>query len=98
LYGISQIPYYLSPMAVKLNAYVAAYHRDLGFVPVSREIYRSQYSSKALFRRMVLMSFLCYFVLSLKLLYDTMGKGVLDKRAGAGKFSFQGISCCSSWA
>src|SRR5690606_19898650 len=81
LYGISQTPYYLSPMAVKLNSYVAAFHRELGFVPVPGEFHRTQYFSKDLFRWMVLLSFLLYFVLSLRLLYGTLGKGALGKKA-----------------
>ena len=88
LYGISQIPYYLAPLAVKLNSYVAAYHQHLGFIPVPRGPYPAQYFSKDLFRWMVLLSFLLYFVLSLKLLYDTLGKRVLYKRTQAGKFTF----------
>ena len=88
LYGISQTPYYLSPMAVKLNSYVAAFHRELGFVPVPGEFHRTQYFSKDLFRWMVLLSFLLYFVLSLRLLYGTLGKGALGKKAREGKFTF----------
>lgn len=87
-YGITQIPYYLAPMAVKLNAYVAAYHRELGFVPVARELYRPQYFSKDIFRWLVLLSFLFYFILSLKLLFGALGKGGLHKRSPVGKFSF----------
>src|SRR5690606_25445804 len=88
LYAFSQIPYYVSPLAVKVNAYVAAYHHHLGFIAVPAELYPTQYLSKDLFRWMVLLSFLLYFVLSLRLLIGTVGKQLLAKRAQPGKFTF----------
>ncbi|SRR5690606_22571702 len=74
LYAISQIGYYGSPMEVRLNAYLAAYHSDLGFVEVPGDFDRSFYFWKDHFRWMVVLSFVFYFILSVRLLIRNMDR------------------------
>ncbi len=75
LYAVSQINYYLSPIEVKLNAYLGAYHRDLGFVDVPGNMNYSYHIIKDHFRWLVLFSFAFYLVLSLLLVIKTRKKG-----------------------
>jgi len=87
LYAVSQIGYYTSPMEVRLNAYLAAYHGNLGFVEVPRDYDRSFYLLKDHFRWMVLLSFVFYFILSMKLLFRNMGRAQ-GGRSRVGKYAF----------
>ena len=75
LYAVSQINYYLSPVQVKLNAYLGAYHRDLGFIEVPEGIDFSYHHIKDEFRWLVLVSFAFYLILSLLLVLKTRKKG-----------------------
>lgn len=74
LYAVSQFNYYLSPIQVKLNAYLGAYHRDLGFVDVPVNMNYSYHIIKDYFRWLVLASFAYYLVLSLLLVLKTRKK------------------------
>ena len=80
LYAISQINYYLSPIEVKLNAYLGAYHRDLGFVEVPGDMDYSYHFIKDQFRWLVLFSFAFYLVLSLLLVIKTRKKGWISPK------------------
>lgn len=75
LYVISQFNYYTSPVEVKLNAYLSAYHRSLGFVDVPEGFDYSYHYIKDQFRWLVLFSFAFYLVLSLMLVIKTRKKG-----------------------
>ncbi|MFT0714341.1 helix-turn-helix domain-containing protein [Flagellimonas lutimaris] len=89
LYAISQINYYLSPIEVKLNAYLGAYHRDLGFVEVPGDMNYSYHFIKNQFRWLVLFSFAFYLVLSLLLVIKTRKKGwVSPKNIKVDKYIF----------
>lgn len=66
-YAVSQIPYSISPMEVKLNAYLGAYHRDLGFVEVPGDVSYSYHVIKDEFRWILLFSFAFYLFLSVRL-------------------------------
>ncbi|MCK0161520.1 helix-turn-helix domain-containing protein [Allomuricauda sp. F6463D] len=75
LYAVSQTNYYSSPIEVKLNAYLGAYHRELGFVDVPGNMNYSYHLIKNQFRWLVLFSFAFYLVLSLLLVIKTRKKG-----------------------
>ncbi|MBW8242210.1 AraC family transcriptional regulator [Muricauda oceani] len=75
LYAISQINYYLSPVQVKLNAYLGAYHRNLGFLEVPGDMDYSYHYIKDEFRWLVLLSFAFYLILSLLLVLKTRKRG-----------------------
>ncbi|MGN7512952.1 MAG: helix-turn-helix domain-containing protein [Allomuricauda sp.] len=68
LYLISQFNYYVSPVEVKLNAYLGAYHRNLGFIDVPGDMNYFYHHFKDQFRWLVLFSFAFYLILSLLLL------------------------------
>lgn len=74
-YVVSQFNYYTSPVEVKLNAYLSAYHRSLGFVDVPEGFDYSYHYIKDQFRWLVLFSFAFYLVLSLMLVIKTRKKG-----------------------
>ncbi|MDF0715181.1 helix-turn-helix domain-containing protein [Muricauda sp. 334s03] len=65
----------MSPVEVKLNAYLSAYHRNLGFVDVPDGIDFSYHYIKDQFRWLVLFSFAFYLILSLLLVIKTRKKG-----------------------
>ncbi|AEM70013.1 transcriptional regulator, AraC family [Allomuricauda ruestringensis DSM 13258] len=75
LYAVSQVNYYLGPIEVKLNAYLGAYHRDLGFVDIPGNMNYSYHFIKDQFRWLVLFSFAFYLVLSLLLVIKTRKRG-----------------------
>jgi len=89
LYAVFQINYYLSPAEVKLNAYLGAYHRDLGFIDVPGNINYSYHYIKDQFRWLVLFSFAFYLALSLLLVIKTKKKGwVAPKHIKVDKYIF----------
>jgi len=75
LYLVSQINFYLSPVQVKLNAYLGAYHRNLGFLEVPGNMDYSYHYVKDQFRWLVLLSFAFYLILSLLLVLKTRKRG-----------------------
>ncbi|NDV15141.1 helix-turn-helix domain-containing protein [Muricauda sp. TY007] len=75
LYVVSQVNYYLGPIQVKLNAYLGAYHRNLGFVDIPGNMNYSYHFIKDQFRWLVLFSFAFYLALSLLLVIKTRKRG-----------------------
>ena len=75
LYAISQFNYYTSPVEVKINAYLGAYYRNLGFLDVPDTMDYSYHFIKDKFRWLVLLNFALYLFLSLKLVLKTRKKG-----------------------
>nr|WP_297787126.1 helix-turn-helix domain-containing protein [uncultured Allomuricauda sp.] len=89
LYLITQINYYVSPVEVKLNAYLGAYHRNLGFIDVPGDMNYFYHHIKDRFRWLVLFSFAFYLVLSLLLVIKTRKKGwVSPKNIKVDKYIF----------
>ncbi len=80
LYAVSQVNYYLSPIQVKLNAYLGAYHQDLGFVDIPGNMNYSYHFIKDQFRWLVLFSFAFYLVLSLLLVIKTRKRGWMSPK------------------
>ncbi len=80
LYLLTQIQYLLSPEAIKLNAYLGAYHRDLGFVPDPVDFDYSYHHIKDHFRWLVLSSFVFYLFLTAKLVWKANKKGKMSTR------------------
>ncbi|MBO6532900.1 MAG: helix-turn-helix transcriptional regulator [Muricauda sp.] len=75
LYVISQVNFYTSPIEVKINAYLGAYHNDLGFLEVPGTMDYSYHHIKDQFRWLVLISFAFYLILSLLLVLKSRKKG-----------------------
>ena len=89
LYGLSQINYYLSPIEVKLNAYVDAYHSYLGFVDVPEPHNYGYHHIKDRFRWLVLGSMLFYLLLSARLVFKSKHKkGLSPKNVKIDKYLF----------
>ncbi|NVN17410.1 helix-turn-helix domain-containing protein [Muricauda sp. HICW] len=75
LYLISQFNYYTSPIEVKINAYLGAYYRNLGFLDVPKAVDYSYHLIKDEFRWLVLLSFTFYLILSIILVIKSWKKG-----------------------
>ncbi|WP_108246023.1 helix-turn-helix domain-containing protein [Muricauda brasiliensis] len=75
LYLISQFNYYTSPIEVKINAYLGAYYRNLGFLDVPKTMDYSYHHIKDEFRWLVLLSFTFYLILSIILVIKSWKKG-----------------------
>lgn len=75
LYLISQFNYYTSPIEVKINAYLGAYYRNLGFLNVPKAVDYSYHHIKDEFRWLVLLSFTFYLILSIILVIKSWKKG-----------------------
>lgn len=75
LYVISQMNFYTSPIEVKINAYLGAYHSNLGFLEVPGTMDYSYHHIKDQFRWLVLISFAFYLILSLLLVLKSRKKG-----------------------
>lgn len=89
LYGISQTGYLLSPIQVKYNAYLGAYHRDLGYLDVPDGVSYSYHFIKNKFRWLVLVSFTFYFVLTTRLVLKARKKGLVSpKNIKVDKYKF----------
>ncbi|NKI31612.1 helix-turn-helix domain-containing protein [Croceivirga thetidis] len=76
-YLISQIGYYLSPLSVKLNAYLGAYYQDLTFAQTPDDYNYGYHVIKDEFRWLILFNFLLYLYLSIRL--------VIKKSKASGK-------------
>lgn len=74
-YALSQIYYYVSPMEVKVNAYLGAYYQNLGFLDVPDGVNRSYHIIKDHFRWLVLLSCTLYLVLSSRLILKSKKNG-----------------------
>lgn len=88
LYALSQIPYYLAPLEVKVNAYLVAYHEDMASMEVPEGFDYSYLMWKDRHRWMILLSFVLYFVLSIRILMRTPGGLGLGAWAKKGKYAF----------
>ena len=69
-YAITQIPYYIAPLAVKLNAYIGAYHSEVGYVSVPESFNYSYHWIKDYFDQLVLVSIFFYSILALRLVWQ----------------------------
>ncbi|MBO0321361.1 helix-turn-helix transcriptional regulator [Muricauda sp. CAU 1633] len=88
-YGLSQINYSLSPLEVKLNAYIGAYHRNLSFVDVPDSVNYSYHIIKDQFRWILLFSFAFYLILSIQLVAPTWRtKEMSAKNIKVNKYTF----------
>lgn len=89
LYTISQINYYLGPIEVKLNAYLDAYHGNLGFADVPESHNYGYQHIKDRFRWLVLGSMLFYLLLSARLVFKARHrKGLSPKNVKVDKYKF----------
>lgn len=75
-YLISQIGYYASPLAVKLNAYLGAYYRDLIFAQTPHNYNYGYHIIKDEFRWLILLNFVLYLLLSIYLVVKKAKTGV----------------------
>ncbi len=88
-YLLSQFNYYLSPVEVKLNAYLGAYYRNLGFLEVPEDFNHSYHFIKDEYRWLILISFTFYAILSLILILRSRKKGwVASKNIKVDKYVF----------
>ena len=62
LYAISQVPFYLAPLSVKVNAYLGAYFRNMERAIVPESMDYTYHIFKDRFHLMVLASFLAYTI------------------------------------
>ena len=63
-YTLTQIPYYISPAEVKINAYLGAYHSNLEMLEIPYTVSYGYHWIKDYFHHLVLASFLFYGILS----------------------------------
>ncbi|WP_318343584.1 helix-turn-helix domain-containing protein [Flagellimonas baculiformis] len=66
-YALSQTYYYLSPIEVKVNAYMGAYYQNLGFLDIPDGVNYSYNITKDRFRWLVLLSCTLYLICSIHL-------------------------------
>ena len=71
LYMIINIPYYLQPLEVKLNAYLGAYFPDLGFAEVPEGTTYPYNWIRKEFRWLILISLLFYIIISARIVLRT---------------------------
>lgn len=79
-YLISQIGYYRSPLSVKLNAYLGAYYNDLIFAETPQDYNYGYHVIKDEFRWLILLSFVVYLVLSVRLVVKKSKSGIKATR------------------
>ena len=70
LYLVSQTGYFLSPLSVKLNAYLDAYHDNIPMVPVPDWVTYGYQIIKDEFRWIILANFSIYLILSGLVVYN----------------------------
>lgn len=78
-YLLSQIPFYIAPVSVKLNAYLGAYYSNLGTASVPDTFNYSYHHIKDIFDWLILFSLLLYTLLSLKLVKEERYRNDTDK-------------------
>jgi AraC-like DNA-binding protein len=89
LYLITQIGYFSSPLSIKLNAYLDAYHPTIPLVTVPKDVTYEYQIIKDEFRWMLLLSFALYLVLSIKLvLKSRRNKKLPTKKIRVDKYAF----------
>lgn len=79
-YAFSQTNYYLSPLEVKINAYLGAYYRSLGFLDVPEGVDYSYHMIKNQFRWLVLFSCALYLILSFRLILKSRKGGWMSAK------------------
>lgn len=79
-YALSQTNYYLSPLEVKINAYLGAYYRNLGFLDVPEGVDYSYQIIKDQFRWLVLFSCALYLTLSFRLILKSKKGGWMSAK------------------
>ena len=62
LYLLSQIGYFITPLEVKYNAYISAYHQELPFATVPQEVNYGYHWVKDQLRHLILLSVIFYAV------------------------------------
>ncbi|MEP3209119.1 MAG: AraC family transcriptional regulator [Maribacter sp.] len=88
-YFLTQIPFYLAPLAVKYNAYLGAYFPELPTLEVTESFNYSYHIIKDIFDWLILLSISFYTLVSLKLVRDERSKNVSNKIKGkSGKYRF----------
>ncbi|MEM1337736.1 MAG: helix-turn-helix domain-containing protein [Bacteroidota bacterium] len=75
-YFLNQIGFYMSPLSVKLNAYLAAYYKDLTFAEIPQDYNYGYHVIKDQFRWLILLSFVLYLFLSIRLVVKKSKSGV----------------------
>lgn len=89
IYALTQLTYYVQPLAVKYNAYLGAYHAHLETAEVPADITYGYHWVKDEFRWMVLASCLCYAFLSIRLLLRRKrSTASLSKKTVTNKYRF----------
>jgi len=90
IYGITQVPYYLQPISVKINAYLGAYHDYVPRVATPKDTDYSYHWIKDEFRWLILGSFVCYIILSIRLILKNkeQKKRTSAKSTSINKFDF----------
>ncbi|WP_418502228.1 helix-turn-helix domain-containing protein [Flagellimonas sp.] len=74
-YALSQIYYYVSPIEVKINAYLGAYYQNLGFLDIPDGVNHSYHFIKDKFRWLILFSCSLYLVLTFRLVLKAKTNG-----------------------
>ncbi|MEP2936704.1 MAG: helix-turn-helix domain-containing protein [Gilvibacter sp.] len=88
-YALSQIAYYVAPLPVKLNAYLDAYHKQLNFATVPEDFSYGYQFIKDHFDWMILISFLFYGVLGLRLIWEERSRiAALPNQANTKRYVF----------
>ena len=80
VYPITQIGYFLSPISVKLNAYLDAYHPTIPMVNVTEDVTYHYQIIKNEFRWLVLLSFAFYLGLSIRLVLKSRKKRKISSK------------------
>lgn len=79
-YAFTQLPYYLAPLQVKLNAYLGAYHSNLRFASIPKSFEYGYHWIKDEFQLLVLVNFLFYVILGVKLVWEERNRIQLNPR------------------
>ncbi len=80
LYFISQVPYYLQPKSIKINAYLGAYFPDMKRIEVPDNIDYTYLLIKDELRWFILFSFVIYILLSARLIFKNLYTGKKNSR------------------
>ena len=70
VYFLSQIPFYLAPISVKYNAYIGAYYSKFPSAKIPESFGHGYHYIKDIFDWLVLVTFLFYTILSLKMVWE----------------------------
>ncbi|SNR55406.1 transcriptional regulator, AraC family [Maribacter sedimenticola] len=84
-YFMSQIPFYLAPLSVKLNAYLGAYFNDFPTANVTENFNYSYHFFKDIFDWLILISLLTYTILSMILVREEHAR--ITQNASTGNYA-----------